>query len=123
MRTVIIYDDTGRKSEVISDIIGDKGFSDVVVKKKRLEEYYRDEVVKEYPNATWKKVHSTFEYNELLREMELYHSEDVRIMHCFSNYLISDASKALLSFKKLMFIDASYAMLSDKRAVGECFRL
>ena len=55
MRTVIIYDDTGRKSEVISDIIGDKGFSDVVVKKKRLEEYYRDEVVKEYPNATWKK--------------------------------------------------------------------
>lgn len=37
MRTVIIYDDTGRKSEVISDIIGDKGFSDVVVKKKRLE--------------------------------------------------------------------------------------
>lgn len=121
MRTVIIYDDTGRKSEVISDIIGDKGFSDVVVKKKRLEEYYRDEVVKEYPNATWKKVHSTFEYNELLREMELYHSEDVRIMHCFSNYLISDASKALLSFKKLMFIDASYAMLSDKRAVGGMF--
>ena len=42
MRKIFIYDDTGRKSEIISDIIGDKGFSDVVVKKKRLEEYYKE---------------------------------------------------------------------------------
>ena len=29
MKIVVIYDDTGRKSEVIEDIIGDKGFADV----------------------------------------------------------------------------------------------
>ena len=34
MKVIVVYDDTGRKSEVISDIIGDKGFADVVVKKK-----------------------------------------------------------------------------------------
>lgn len=33
MKILILYDDTGRKSEVIADIIGDKGFADVVVKK------------------------------------------------------------------------------------------
>ena len=42
MKVLVIYDDTGKKSEVIADIIGDKGFADVVVKKRRLEEYYRD---------------------------------------------------------------------------------
>ena len=38
MKAVIIYDDTGRKSEVITDIIGEKGFADVVVKRRRMEE-------------------------------------------------------------------------------------
>ena len=41
MKTVVIYDDTGRKSEVITDIIGSKGFADVVIRKRRLEEYYQ----------------------------------------------------------------------------------
>ena len=39
MKVMTIYDDTGRKSDVIRDIIGKKGFSDVVVKKRRVEEY------------------------------------------------------------------------------------
>ena len=34
MRVLVVYDDTGKKSEVIADIIGDKGFADVVVKKR-----------------------------------------------------------------------------------------
>ena len=38
MKFIAVYDDTGRKSEVIADIIGDKGFADVVVKKRKLEE-------------------------------------------------------------------------------------
>ena len=41
MKLIVIYDDTGRKSEVITDIIGRKGFADVVVKKRHLEDYYR----------------------------------------------------------------------------------
>ncbi len=121
MRTIVVYDDTGRKSEVISDIIGDKGFSDVVVKKRRLEEYYQDEIKKEYPDVIWKKIHSFFEYGDLIKEMEIYNSDDVKVMHCFSNYLISDPEKAALSFRKLSYIDESYAMLSDKRAVAGMF--
>lgn len=121
MRVIIVYDDTGRKSEVIEDIIGDKGFADVVVKKRRLEEYYYDEIRKEYPDLIWKKIHSVFEYADLIKDMELYDADDTKIMHCFSNYLISDRDKASLSFKKLVFIDKTYGVLDGKRAVAAMF--
>ena len=39
MNIIVIYDDTGKKSEVIADIIGERGFADVVVKKRKLEDY------------------------------------------------------------------------------------
>ncbi len=121
MRVIIIYDDTGRKSEVISDIIGEKGFSDVVVKRRKLEEYYKEAVCRIFPDLIWKKIHSTFEYSDLVKELEAYYSEDVKIVHCFSNYLIADASKALLSFRKIAYVDLQYAMLSEKRAVAGVF--
>ena len=85
MKIVVIYDDTGRKSEVIEDIIGDKGFAEVVVKKRHLEDYYQEEVRKVYPDLVWKKIHSFFEYSDLLKDLELLNAEDVKVMHCFAN--------------------------------------
>lgn len=49
MKVIVFYDDTGRKSEVIADIIGKKSFADVVVRRRKLEEYYRDSIEKIYP--------------------------------------------------------------------------
>lgn len=121
MRTIVVYDDTGRKSEVISDIIGDKGFADVVVKKRHLEDYYCDELKKIYPDLRWKKIHSIFEYSEILKEIEWMNADDIRVIHCFSNYLISDPSKAGLSFRKLEYIDKPYGVLEGKRAVAAMF--
>ena len=121
MRTIVVYDDTGKKSEVIEDIIGEKGFSDVVVRKRRLEDYYHDELKKIYPGLIWKKICSVFEYADLIREMELYVGSDVKVMHCFSNYLISDSEKASLSFKMLSFIDEVYGVFDGKRAAACMF--
>lgn len=121
MKVIIVYDDTGRKSEIITDIIGDKGFADVVVKKRKLEEYYRDELEKLYPGLTWKKIHSVFEYAELVKSMELYGDTDARILHCFSNYLIADSERVLLAYKKLIYIDEPFAVMEGKRAVAAMF--
>ena len=121
MKAVIIYDDTGRKSEVITDIIGEKGFADVVVKRRRMEEYYQDEIKKIYSDVVWKKIHSPFEYSGLIKELEVLNSDDVKLMHCFSNYFISDGKKASLSFRKLAFIDGTYGVLEGKRAVAAMF--
>ena len=121
MKIIVVYDDTGRKSELIADIIGNKGFSDVVVKRKRLEDYYRNEIRRIFPDMVWKKIHSTFEYADLIKEIEVYAGVPVKIMHCFSNYLILDADKAALSYKKLGFIDENFGVLENGKAVAAMF--
>ena len=70
MRILAIYDDTGRKSEVIADIIGDKGFSEVVVKRRRLEDYYKEYVQSVFGTMEWRKIASVFEYQDIEKEME-----------------------------------------------------
>lgn len=122
MKILAIYDDTGKKSEVITDIIGDKGFADVVVKKRRLEDYYRDELCKLYTDLQWRKVHSLFEYTELMKELETSNmGGQTRVLHCFSNYIISNKEKAALSFRKLEFIDEQYAVMAGRRAALAMF--
>lgn len=122
MKIFAIYDDTGKTSEVIADIIGDRGFADVVVKKRKLEDYYKDELDKLYPNLQWKKVRSIFEYNELIKMFELSKGiEETRILHCFSNYIISDKGKASLSLKKLEFIDEPYGVMTGRKAALAMF--
>ena len=39
MKTIVVYDNNVQKNDTITDIIGDKGFGDVVVKKKKIEDY------------------------------------------------------------------------------------
>lgn len=121
MKTIVVFDDTGRKSDVIADIIGEKGFADVVVKRHRLEDYYRNELSALFPGLVWKRVHSFFEYSELLKELERYNAPDVKVLHCFSNYLISDSKAAALSFRKLDYIDDVYGVFCKQRAVAAMF--
>ena len=121
MKTLVIYDDTGRKSEVIEDIIGDKGFADVVVKKRCLEDYYRDEIEKIFSDVVWKKIHSAFEYSDLVRQIDMYTNQDVRVILCFSNYIVSDADIAKLSFEKLSYIEEPFGAFDGTRAVAAMF--
>ena len=114
---LVIFDDTNIKSDIICDVIGNKGFADVIVKKKRLEQYYYDEISKLFSNADWHVMHSAYEFNELAVDLETRCKHTTKILHCFSNYIISDSKKVLLSYEKLKFVDKCYkAMFGEKIA-------
>lgn len=121
MKVFVVFDDTVKKSEVIADIIGEKGFAQVVVKRRRLEMYYQDAIFQLYPDAEWRLIHSVFEYGALVKELERRSSEDLRILHCFSNFLISDKDKVLLSYEKLRYVDEPYRVMCGKLAAAVCF--
>lgn len=121
MKILVIYDDTGEKSEIITDIIGTKGFADVVVKKKKLEEYYHNAIAKLYPNTEWKKMHSLFEFAELIKNIEFIYENDVRVLHIFSNYIILNEQEALLALEKLSYVDEPYCATDGKKTVSILF--
>lgn len=113
----VIYDDNTKKSEIITDIIGDKGFGDVVVRKRHLEDYYKENIQKIFvrDELVWKKVKSEYDLKKLLKDLESLKDTDTRILHCFSNFVISDKENASLSFQKIKFIDKPYLVLNDKK--------
>lgn len=113
MKELIVFDDTKKKSEIISDIIGNKGFSDVVVKKRKLEDYYKDNLAKIFSDIIWKKIVSIYEYSDLLKYLETIREDNIKIIHCFSNYIISDSYKALLTYKKLNYVEEVYAVMCE----------
>ena len=121
MNIVVVYDDTGKKSEVIADIIGDRGFADVVVKKRKLEDYYIENFRKLYPGLIWKKIRSPYEYAQLEKEFQNYNGEDTKVIHCFSNYIFSDWEKAALSLRKIEYVKAPYKAVSDRKIVAALF--
>lgn len=121
MKILVVFDDTNVKSEVIKDVIGDKGFADVVVKKKRLETYYCDTIRELYPDADWKLVRYHYEFHDLLEKSNMEIWDDARILHCFSNYIISNMEAVKLSFEKLKYIEKAYKVLSHKKAAAVMF--
>ena len=118
---IIIFDDTNPKSEVIQDVIGDKGFADIVIKRKKVELYYSDIVKKAFPNCEWHTVKSVFEFNDMQKAVDKFFSDDVHVMHCFSNFIISDKEKAIHTFGKLEFIDNDYKLISEQKICGLMF--
>jgi len=65
MKLIVIFDDTVRKSEVIEDVIGEKGFSEVVVKRQRLGERFQQQLRVYFPEMEWQGGGSVFAFNAL----------------------------------------------------------
>ena len=110
-KILIIFDDTNEKSEIIKDVIGDKGFGDVIVKKRRLEVYLHESLKKIFSDFTFLSVNSFFEFRDLVNKIEKF-DENTRILHFFSNFIISDIEKSALALKKILFIEKPYRVLS-----------
>ncbi len=64
MKVLTVFDDTMPVTEVIQDVIGQRGLANVVIKKQRLGNYYAKVVKQLYPQAEWREVHSNYEFLE-----------------------------------------------------------
>ncbi len=117
MKTIIVYDNHISKSEAITDIIGQKGFADVVIHKQRVEEYTAGFILPVFQQAVWKKISSAFEYAELETYLKQYEEDEVHIVHLFANAWLSNPQEALLSFQKFNYAQEPWRMTYNGKTV------
>lgn len=122
MKILAVFDDTIAKSEVIQDVIGSKGFGDVVVKRKHLSDYYKEVVENCFEDVKLLHVHSIYELNDLLTSLPAYELAELQgIIHCFANYFVADIALAKLSLKKLLFINEPFLMQAEGKTIACLF--
>ncbi len=104
MQHLVVYDNTLKPNEIIRDIIGEKGFGDVIVKRKQLIEIYFENIQTIFEIWQWNVINSSYDVELLVKKLENMDKEKTKILHCFSNHIITNKEKAGLTYKKLSYI-------------------
>ncbi|MGM9534385.1 MAG: hypothetical protein ACI3VR_04000 [Intestinibacter sp.] len=107
MRNVIlVYDDRKKSNEDIKRIVGNKKFSEIIFKGKTLKDRYLENLT-EFKFI--KKIYEICDEDDLkLLDEELsYLSDDYRVIHIYSNYVISDVQKFKIIVQKANYLNGN----------------
>ena len=116
MNTVCIYDNHIFPSVFISNIVGNKKFSEIIIRRESVEKKFADFVKKinEIENIIF------FNNEGQLEEIKNYIRSlpgKTRIVHVFSNEIIADKEKAKIFFQKAGYVNENYVWLDNKGSV------
>ena len=70
MQHLVVYDNTLKPNEIIRDIIGEKGFGDVIVKRKQLIEIYFENIQTIFEICQWNVINSSYDVELLVKKLE-----------------------------------------------------
>ncbi len=119
---LVVYDNSVRPGEIIRDIIGQKGYGDVVVKRRHLQEYYRDSLEAIFPAAKWTVVNNLYDLDELRQRLATEGGEaSTPVLHCFADFMLNDVDLVGLTLRKLPYLDEPVQLLCEKRCLGLMF--
>lgn len=121
MSYILIQDDSSTKSEIIADVIGERGFLDVVVKRKKLGDYYSDFIKGICDDLDIIRIKSHFEFEDIKSKLEKRYTSSTRVLHCFSDFIISDNNNASLTFEKIKYVDSPYRIMAADKCVAVLF--
>ncbi len=121
MRVMIVLDDTVKTSEVLEDVIGNRTYSEIVIKRQSLKERFTKIIAKIFPDCVLKSITSAYQFEELISTIEKKYSNDTRVLHFLANNYITDEENITLTLSKLAYVDDVYCLMpdgEDSRAVG-----
>lgn len=123
MKKLIVYDDSKIGNELVQDVIGNKHFGEIVVKRKSLECYFREFLNKIYlGDYQWKKLYNEYDIYQIHEILKRYSAESkIKILHYFSNHVITNKSKMEVVLEKLTYINENIALMYEQHVVGIMF--
>lgn len=112
---VFVYDNINKPNNRIKTIIGDKSFSDIILKRKKLYEKY-SEILDEK-----KYIKNAFIINDNkdLQKMKkvINGYENINIVHLFSNFIYTDVEKFNVLLDKLCYVNENFVVKDDDDTV------
>ena len=122
MRILVIYDNTVRPNDIIREVIGKKGFGDVVVKRRLLKDFYKENIEGISNCIEWIEYNNLYDIEEMLQHGNGFDKrEEVKVLHCFADFIVSDASKLLLTYRKINYIEDDIQLMLKNRCPALMF--
>ncbi len=122
MSIIVTYDNTIQPNEIIREVVGRKGFGDVVVKRRRLKEYYREGLERIFQSISWREFEDLYDIERSLQVgLGGGADADVRVLHCFADHILSDQDAAALTFKKIDYIKEEICLMAGERCTAVMF--
>lgn len=122
MKTIVVYDNVIQPNEIIQEVIGHRGFGDVIVKRKLLKHYYMDSVQTMLgKDSFYVEMNQLYDYDAYAHNEEQLVDDDIRVLHCFSDFIITDADQLALNYKKIFYVQEIVSLYHDKAVVAIMF--
>lgn len=122
MKQIIVYDNTIRPNEIIREVIAEKGFGDTLVRRRMLKEFYRAEVKKIMQEFVWYEINSLYDVEKILSFLgKEKKNSDLKIIHCFSDYIVSEEEAVGFTYKKLPYIEETITLIQDNKCPAVMF--
>ncbi len=118
MRILVVLDDTVKTSEVLEDVIGNRTYSEIVIKRLSLKDRFTRVIDKEFHDYALESVTSSYQLEELNSTIEKRFGNDTRVLHFLANNYISEEDSLALTLNKLFYVDDVYCLRSENEQAG-----
>ena len=114
MKVVCIYDNHFRPNIFIRNIIGEKTFGEVILKRKSIRDKFFQFIQKQVNIDEVIELDYEWQLEAISNKIKKY-GNDTRIIHLFSNFVIWDEKQVDILLKKADYIEDNYIFVSDKK--------
>ena len=102
--TILVYDDRNKSNDDIKKIIGNKKFSEIIFKGKSLKDRYLENLTEFKFISRIYEIYDEGDFKKLNDDLE-YLPQDYRVIHVYSNYVISNIEKFKIIIQKVNYIN------------------
>lgn len=110
MKTICVYDNHVEPNVFIKNIIGQKTFGEVILKRKSIKDKFLSFIKKQSVIDEILELDHSWQVDALIARIR-HEGDDTHIVHIFSNFIIQDEESMSILLRKIPYIEENYLYL------------